>query len=129
MPSIPRRQQLHETKFEHALCLFAHVAPPSRLACLSGPPFFILRLFCPALLPLSPCAKRSERYKNLRRDVTSRNRTEPNRTERYLPGILDAFEKSVKHQYLLLSSLKEVIVCHATTPGLDFSPFVDQVPT
>ncbi|CAM9481770.1 unnamed protein product, partial [Ectocarpus sp. 8 AP-2014] len=33
----------------------------------------------------------------------------------YLPGILDAFEKSVKHQYLLLSSLKEVIVCHANT--------------
>ena len=48
---------------------------------------------------------------------------------RYLPGILDAFEKSVKHQYLLLSSLKEVIVCHSTTSGLDFSPFVDQVGT
>ncbi|CAM9530101.1 unnamed protein product [Ectocarpus fasciculatus] len=45
----------------------------------------------------------------------------------YLPGILDAFEKSVKHQYLLLSSLKEVIVCHANTPGLEFGPYVDQV--
>lgn len=47
--------------------------------------------------------------------------------DRYLPGILDAFEKSVKHQYLLLSSLKEVIVCHANTPGLEFGPYVDQV--
>lgn len=47
--------------------------------------------------------------------------------EMYLPGILDAFEKSVKHQYLLLSSLKEVIVCHANTDGLDFTPYVDQV--
>ncbi|CBN79044.1 conserved unknown protein [Ectocarpus siliculosus] len=45
----------------------------------------------------------------------------------YLPGILDAFERSVKHQYLLLSSLKEVIVCHANTPGLEFGPYVDQV--
>ncbi|CAM9970460.1 unnamed protein product [Ascophyllum nodosum] len=45
----------------------------------------------------------------------------------YLPGILSAFMKSVKHQYLLLSSLKEVIVCHANTEGLDFSPYVDQV--
>lgn len=46
---------------------------------------------------------------------------------RYLPGILNAFEHSVRHQYLLLSSLKEVIVCHANTEGLDFSPYVDQV--
>eukprot|EP00903_Cladosiphon_okamuranus_P016633 g15341.t1 len=45
----------------------------------------------------------------------------------YLPGILNAFEKSKKHQYLLLSALKEVIVCHASTQGLNFSPFVDQV--
>ncbi|CAN0530331.1 unnamed protein product, partial [Ectocarpus sp. 12 AP-2014] len=51
----------------------------------------------------------------------------PGRMDRYLPGILDAFEKSVKHQYLLLSSLKEVIVCHANTPGLEFGPYVDQV--
>lgn len=46
---------------------------------------------------------------------------------RYLPGVLDAFERSEKHQYLLLSSLKELIVCHANTDGLDFSPYVDQV--
>lgn len=49
------------------------------------------------------------------------------RINRYLPGILKAFQKSVKHQYLLLSSLKEVIVCHANTDGLDFTLYVDQV--
>lgn len=59
-------------------------------------------------------------------DSTSYDK-QTNTKKRYLPGILDAFEESVKHQYLLLSSLKEVIVCHATTPGLDFGPFVDQV--
>ncbi|CAN0314851.1 unnamed protein product, partial [Discosporangium mesarthrocarpum] len=45
---------------------------------------------------------------------------------KYLPVILDTLERS-KHQYLLLSSLKEVIVCHAETEGLEFSIYVDQV--
>ncbi|KAG5182650.1 armadillo-type protein, partial [Tribonema minus] len=45
----------------------------------------------------------------------------------YLPVVLDALE-STRHQYLLLSSLKEVIVCHARArPPLDFSAALDQV--
>ncbi|CAM9429024.1 unnamed protein product, partial [Choristocarpus tenellus] len=45
---------------------------------------------------------------------------------KYLPVILDTLEKS-RHQYLLLSSLKEVIICHSQAEGLDFSVYVDQV--
>lgn len=44
----------------------------------------------------------------------------------YLPLVLESLGHS-RHHYLLLSALKEVIVLHANTPDLDFTPYLDQV--
>jgi hypothetical protein len=44
----------------------------------------------------------------------------------FLPTILNALEAS-HHQYLLLSALKEVIICHSQDQQLDIGPYVDQV--
>jgi len=44
----------------------------------------------------------------------------------YLPVLLKTLN-SGKNEYLLLSALKEVITCHSTTAGLDFSPYVTDV--
>ena len=44
----------------------------------------------------------------------------------YLPVILESLDAN-RHHYLLLSALKEVIVLHAITPGLDFGPYIEQV--
>jgi len=44
----------------------------------------------------------------------------------YLPLILSSLAQDRNH-YLLLSALKEVILVHAKTPALDFSPHLDQV--
>ena len=44
----------------------------------------------------------------------------------YLPVILESLNAN-RHHYLLLSTLKEVIVLHANTTGLDFGPYIEQV--
>jgi len=44
----------------------------------------------------------------------------------YLPVILESLNAN-RHHYLLLSALKEVIVLHANTTGLDFGPYIEQV--
>jgi len=45
----------------------------------------------------------------------------------FLPAILDALETNPKHQYLLLSALKEVILCHTSTPGRSFADYCGRV--
>ncbi len=45
----------------------------------------------------------------------------------FLPAILEALNKS-KHQYLILSALKEVILCHHQNDGnFDIGPYVNQI--
>eukprot|EP00622_Pseudochattonella_farcimen_P007753 FR743818.1.p1 GENE.FR743818.1~~FR743818.1.p1 ORF type:complete len:315 (+),score=58.24 FR743818.1:56-946(+) len=44
----------------------------------------------------------------------------------YLPVILESLSQN-RHHYLLLSALKEVILLHANTTGLDFGAYIDQV--
>ncbi|CAM9727695.1 unnamed protein product [Chrysoparadoxa australica] len=46
--------------------------------------------------------------------------------ETFLPVILESMNDS-KHQYLLLSALKEVITCHAACTGRDFASYSSQI--